>query len=103
MVEPLAMDETRPCAFFDGACSNLQVGLGFLLHLGESYFYAFKTNGGEGTNNVGELLACIFLESANHIGIQTLQVLRKYSLVINHLKGTIRITSLSLQSLVGQL
>lgn len=96
VVDILTVDITRPWAFFDGACRNHQVVLGFLLHLGQNHHYTFKANYGEGTNNKGELLACFFLlKLASHIRLQVLQVYGGSSLVINDVKGTIRITSLS--------
>ena len=97
------MDMSKTWSFFHGACQNNKVGLRFSLYIRKNLVFYIKAHLGDGINNKGELLACFYLlKLASQQGTLALQVFGDSSLVINHIHGTIMITSISLQSLAQQ-
>lgn len=75
------------------------MGLGFILYANDLQKFLSKANLGIGSNNQGELLACYYLlKLLFQNNFLLAQIYGYYSLMINHLNGIVRITSLSLHT-----
>ena len=98
-IVPLSLDKSRPSTFFDGACRDYLVGLGFNIYINENQKFMFKSNLGDGTHNQEELVTFYYLLKLSfQNSIHSLQVHGEFALVINHLNSIVGITSLSLHA-----
>lgn len=102
----LCLDRSRPWAYFDGACRDMDalVGLGFALYLSDTHVFHFKANDDRGTNNLGEFNSLFYLlKFALKSHVTSLQVKGDSLLTTNWMNGSVQVVNNSLYSLACEL
>jgi len=104
MDHELAIDNSKPWGFFDGAAQNDICGGGSLLYLFDSHFYELTIGLGVGTNNYAELLSMkLLLIFVVEKGCRNLSVLGDSMNVINWIKGIQQCRNIRLENLLASI